>query len=273
MSLIGKKTLQTYSVEHSEPWLVSYADMMTLLFGFFVILYSFSQVDQERLDKFGEEMNKTFGKGDAKSAENPSTSSEARRLRALQLLVAMMNLGDDMDRAVGKIEKAANEATSQDAALKALRGKLQEGKKSEMFGMRLLAGADDDVVRIAIPDAFLFANGGSSVDQSAKEKLRLIARNIAELGQVVSVDVEGHTDSRQGKTNGNYGLSAARAAAVADELARGGLRAENLRTIGMGSSKPIFPEYSGSKPLTDNMARNRRVEIVVRKASLEKSLP
>jgi hypothetical protein len=105
--------------EHdNELWLVSYADMVTLLFGFFVILFSLSDLDDKKFDQMTARMAEAFKANDGKkSAETDAgVSTEARQLRALQMLVAMLNLGDSVDDAVPKIEKSFAEGKAVEGA-------------------------------------------------------------------------------------------------------------------------------------------------------------
>src|SRR5271170_1548655 len=98
--------------DHGGMWIVSYADMMTLLFGFFVILYSLSQVDEKKLSVVGKELAAAFrGEIEKKQSESQvGMLMEARQIRALQLLIAMLNLGENMDQAVDNIERRVAEA-------------------------------------------------------------------------------------------------------------------------------------------------------------------
>ena len=121
MSLLGKHSRVHQAgghPDHGELWLVSYADMMTLLFGFFVILYSLSAVDEKKMQAVGKQLAEAFG-GETEKVQSKSDVGmqlEARHLRALQLLVAMLNLGDNLEDAVGNIEKRAAEAKGMEAA-------------------------------------------------------------------------------------------------------------------------------------------------------------
>src|SRR3954469_3184543 len=105
--LIGKRHRGSGHEANEELWIVSYADMMTLLFGFFVILYSLSNVDDRKLSVVGKQLAAAFrGEVDHKDSKSEvGMLMEARQIRALQLLIAMLSLGENMDQAVDNIER------------------------------------------------------------------------------------------------------------------------------------------------------------------------
>ncbi len=270
--MIGSKKLASrHHDENGELWLVSYADMMTLLFGFFVILYSFSQVDQERLSSFGKEIAEAFGSKKAEKGESEGgVMSEARKQRALQLLVAVLNLGDDVNQGVEKIEKMASEAQARSELAKAVTAKMKPLAKDELKGIDVTEPDELDSVRIGINAKLLFEGGSAELLPEAKVRLRAIAGEISPLRDVVGLEIIGHTDARppgkSSKFQSNFQLSAARAAAVAGELQSAGLEGRQIKVIGMGGSLPLFPETSRDGKVNEaNMARNRRVEILVRR--------
>src|SRR4051794_26707088 len=98
--LIGKHKPES----HEEPWLVSYADMMTLLFGFFVILFSLSQMDENKFTSVGKQLAEAFKGQVDKNETEVGMIMEARQIRALQMMVAMLNLGD-MEKVVESVER------------------------------------------------------------------------------------------------------------------------------------------------------------------------
>jgi chemotaxis protein MotB len=272
--LVGQKSLaKAKHEEDGEAWLVSYADMMTLLFGFFVILYSFSQIDEDKLSKFGKDMAKALGgKVDKASSESEvGLSGESKEQRALQLLVAMFNLGESSDDAVRAIEKMAAGQTA-DSAMKSLEKDLKREAGATPGEVRR-TGEDlgEPTIEIILPGTLLFPSGSEVLTAAAKKRIATVAAAINRAGRLVSVDVVGHTDStpprHPGRYPDNWALSATRAAAVAEVLAENGVPKALLRVTGRADAEPLFVERRADGALIrENAAKNRRVHIVVVKA-------
>lgn len=260
--------------EEDVIWLVSYADMMTLLFGFFVILFIFSQVDQRKLSEFGREITKTFGEVSPQKTEKGGAEAgvmtETRQLRALQLLVAVLNLGDNVENAIQNVEKRLSNAQSATAAKEML---VDHIKNQSLAGYEVLKGAKDpdDIMEISIPVNTLFTSGSDVLAEDAKKKVKTLSKALSSVRGLVGIEVIGHTDSAPPKGSGlfqnNWALSSARAGAVAQELVNQGFDRKQIRVSGMSDLKPLFPEKNpdGSWNL-DNMAKNRRVHIILKRS-------
>jgi len=255
--------------EHvDELWLVSYADMMTLLFGFFVILFSFSTLDEKKFDQMTQKMGEVFDSTDAKktSESDVGVSSETRQVRALQMLVAMLNLGDHVDEFVSKVEKSF--AAGKDAeATKALVEKIAADDKGLVQSHR--SPDNFHTIELVLPDASLFPSGGYRLTNNATEKLKTLANELRSVPNLAEIEVAGHTDAQAPTHNplfdSNFTLSALRAGSVASTLIRFGVDDRKLTVRGMGSLKPLLPERDEQNRLIlRNMAKNRRVTIILR---------
>ena len=280
MGLLGKRfgnNMQRHgdNSEHAELWIVSYADMMTLLFGFFVILYSLSQVDDKKFSAVGKELAETFRGQVDKSETEVGQLMDARQIRALQMLLAMLNLGENVEQAVENIERKAAGAQSMDAARRMLIEDLKaKDQDATLESLRLNVTHKDDQVEIALPDTMLFESGTADLTPRAKVGLKRIAGFLTRIKGLASIEVIGHTDSlppsRSSKYPSNFALSAARAGAVTEEIMKHGVEGKNVATRGMASLQPLFPERrSDGSIIPDNLAKNRRVSILVKKAHYE----
>jgi chemotaxis protein MotB len=261
------------SDEGDELWIVSYADMVTLLFGFFVILYSFSTIDDKKFDQMSSNLAQAFkaSDGPARAADaSPLVEGETRHQRALRLVVSMMNIGEDLDLAIDKIENG--HVTRQELA------NAREILQEKFAGHDVAVKGKDDgtkrraepVLEVALPVSVLFRTGTNDILPKSRESLRDLAAALSDIDGIDEVAVSGHTDSRPPSKGApfesNWSLSAARAGAVAKVLIDSGVNPEVIRASGMADLSPLFPEYgAGGKPLLDNMEKNRRVQIVVRK--------
>ncbi len=262
--------------EEGEAWLVSYADMMTLLFGFFVIMYSMSATDDKKMAAIGKEIAEQFkGKTD-KTNTDTGILMEARQIRALQMLVALLNLGDNVEKAVETIEKIVAATKDIEAAKKILLKDIK-GKDKVVEELRMNILERDDAVELSLPDTMLFESGGAELKASAKSGLRKIVGYLNRIKGMTGLEIVGHTDSlppsRASKYPSNYSLSAARAGAVTEEFIKMGLNPKGVITRGMANLQPLFPERRADKTLiTENLAKNRRVSILIKKKHVNDSV-
>ncbi len=274
MAMVGrKKKFGRAPVAHGEElWVVSYADMMTLLFGFFVILYSLSQVDDKKFNAVGREIADAFGEKKKTEDSELGQINEQREIRALQYLIAMLNLGDNMEEAVDKIERAVHDSKDFDAAKQVMKEIVDAHKNGALSGIANKLPEKSEVTEIVLPDSMLFTSGRAELNPAAKATLGEIARLLAKVEGLAKVEVVGHTDSQRpsGKSpySSNWALSAARAGAVADELAKAGVPPKTLLTRGMADVQPLFPERGeGGRLIPENLVRNRRVHIILKRES------
>lgn len=276
MDLLGKNIKfhkRGVAPGESELWLVSYADMMTLLFGFFVILYSISAIDESRFNDVGRQLAEAF-RGDVEELKSQSEVGmlmQARQIRALQLLVAVLNLGETVEEAVDKIEKQVATQKNFAAAKAVLEEGMTTDKDSLLESLKAKITTYEDKVELAIPGGVLFRSGTADLMPEAKVGLQQIARYLHKLKDLVGVEIVGHTDSAPAASQSlypsNWSLSSARAGAVAEELVRNGVNPKILVTRGMASYQPLFPERRPNGAwIRENMSKNRRVHIIIRKS-------
>lgn len=255
-----------------NAWIFSYADMISLVLGFFIIMFSMSTLEEDKLEEFSRQMRKSLaGKEDDKEAEAiVGVDDESRQLRALQLLVSVLNIGQNMDDAVRKIEEIAEESADAEAA----KEQLMEEMKDESDAMRTLVmrgnKQKDIVVEIALPTEMLFRPGGDELNPKAKFELKKLADALSTIDELVEIKVVGHTDSTtpspRARYTNNWALSAARAGSVTKYLIESGINRDIVRSSGQADLQPLFPEYADDgKALVRNMAKNRRVQIIVKR--------
>lgn len=254
-----------------ELWIVSYADMVTLLFGFFVLLYSFSTLDDKKFDQMTEKMAEAFKYRDVKktSESEGGISEEARQTRAFQMLVSMLNLGDSLNEAIPKIEKSYSSGKSLENAKKLLTEKTAKDNKDLVASVEKSSNDQFQMVELVLPASALFPSGGYQLSKNAAISLQDIALDLRNVNDLAEIEVIGHTDSQAPAPSavykGNFGLSALRAEAVASVLTQYGVDKKRLTVRGMGDQRPLVPEYDKSgKPSPANMAKNRRVGILLK---------
>jgi len=261
--------------EEGEPWLISYADMMTLLFGFFVILFSLAQKDDNKMQAIGKELAESFKGSVDKTNADTGILMEARQIRALQMLVALLNLGDNVEKAVESVEKIVAGAKDMEAAKKILMKDLK-GKDKVVEELKMTVAETEDTIELSLPDTALFVSGGADLMPNAKLGLKKIAGHLQKIRGLSGIEVIGHTDSlppsRASKYPSNYALSAARAGSVTEELIKHGLVPKGIATRGMANLQPLFPERRADRSLIpENLSKNRRVSILIRKKKANES--
>jgi chemotaxis protein MotB len=240
--------------------------------GFFVILYSFSDVDKEKFDAIGQNMAKAF-KSNSMKTEDVSLESnmdeEVREIRALHLLVSMLQLGPDMKKNVALIEAASMEKKSEAAVNQYLDSRLKDlGKSLAHTTQKLESNLPSFDFQLA--DQALFDKGSAELTTEAFKKLRVIGSRLAQTPGLESIEVVGHTDSNRLKPDSpfktNFVLSSLRAGAVAEAFIQGGIAREKLRVSGMGDLMPLIVERdSDGRIIPANQAKNRRVQIILKK--------
>ncbi len=269
MSLLGSG--KHVGHEDGESWLVSYADMVTLLFGFFVILYSLSQVDETKFSEFQKEIAETFG-GEyvEKFGSEVGHVSANRQLRAFQMMMAMVSPGEDMNSVVKKIEKETQSDQAMGEISKAIK------KRMEKTDGVLRAGQANKelLIDLALPADTLFSSGSDQLMPAAKARIKEIADELVRMNGVLGIAVVGHSDSVQPPVRpgapDNWALSSLRASAVARALIANGVDRRGVSVSGVGDLEPLFAERGADgKIIKENLARNRRVHLIVKKAALD----
>lgn len=233
---MARKKKHPEHVNH-ERWLVSYADFITLLFAFFVVMFAVSQVDAKKLGRFTESFSKAVGidvfpeSGSSLLPHSPTPS-------------------------VTPVE-APGPSLPQE--LEQLRGKLVELERAQKLPGNLGVIVRRDELVIRLPEDLLFDAGDDALKEPMKRSLEPLAHELAT--HKVDVRVEGHTDDRPIHTarfRSNWDLSTARATAVVVVLAADGVAPNALAAAGYGEFRPI-----ASNDAEAGRKRNRRVDIVV----------
>jgi chemotaxis protein MotB len=232
----------------SMRWLLTYADMITLLVAFFVMLYALSILDLKKFQAVAGALRMNFG-GEEKTMPEGGTG--------------VLMPGPSADAAPAVISGAGIHHLS------AIAGKLREMVRAE--GLRGLIQVIEQergvIIRIA-SDGILFDMGSSELKAEALPLLQQTAKLLRE-GDL-QVRVEGHTCDlpiRSARFPSNWELSAARAAAVVRFLTTTGIPAKRLAAVGYADSQPLLAFTSD-----ENRRRNRRVDIVLLKDERQRLL-
>lgn len=233
--------------ENHERWVISYADLLTLLFAVFVVLYASSRVDTSKLAQASESMRWALhfkGEGGVTKMSlfrGPPTEGGCAT-----------NLG--MDAA----------ASTQKRVLEETRKKLEKSLKPFLLRKEktptVTIEIENGKIRLRLAAYRFFDPASAALRPEALAVLDAISDEIAEATQLIRV--EGHTDDgpiTSQRYRNNWDLSAARAATVVAYLEQAhGVSPARLSAAGLGSSHPLV-----SNDTPDNRELNRRIEIVL----------
>ncbi len=241
-----------------ERWLISYADFITLLFAFFVVMYSISQVNESKYRVLSETLNHVF------------TEAVPRTLDPIQV-------GDPQLRADPSVipdggEEEVDQAMNGDGAFDRTADLPQ---LSDLFEDEFSDLIDDDVItinsnefwlEIQLNASILFDTGDAEPSLQAESIFSDVAKILRDFDN--PVQVEGFTDNvpiRNAQFPSNWELSGARAAAVVKLLQQGQVGPDRLSAVGYGEHQPIADNTT-----EEGRAINRRVALMIARERAER---
>ena len=223
-------------------WMNTYADMVTLLLCFFVLLFAFSTLDAKKFDALAASLQTAFN-----IQPGGQTPSVAPNVYEGALL-------DGQGDTRHQTDSTATEKSHQVLAM------IQQAIKELNLETEIKTWVDERGVVVSISEQLLFDEGSAKIHPEARRILSKIGGILENLPNELAI--EGHTDPERPLNSiygDNWGLSAARAAMVTSYLNESiGIAAKRLRAIGLGSTSPKIPNDSPA-----NMRLNRRVDIVI----------
>ncbi len=234
-----------------ERWLVSYADLLTLLFAFFVVLFASSVSDKKKATAMAAAMQSAFAQHGVFDAHAPTPPLEQGASNSQGTPAPLM-----MPLQVAPGESGIAEA--QAALERALKDALGKGAGS----VSVHRGSDG--ITISLQEAGFFESGSAEVQPAMLPLLARIAKSLPDQ----DFRVEGHTDNvpvRPGHFRSNWELSTARAAAIAEAvLTHGTIAPQHISLAGYGEFRPVQ-----SNGTAEGRAANRRVDIVLTGSAMQ----
>ena len=235
--------------ENTDRWMVSYADFVTLLFAFFVVMYAISSVNEGKYRVLTDTMSAAFNVV-PKSIEPIQIGTEdniiGKHEKKSELIEEPVAVLPKSQRSYEKEMKQIAETVS-----KAVQPLIDKG---------LINVTQDKLwVEIEMNSNILFPSADSELEEEAYPALKAVAEVLKKLPN--SIDVEGHTDNvpiRNQQFPSNWELSAARAASVVHLFSRYGVNPRRLSSIGYSEYRP-----KSSNATAEGRLQNRRVKIVV----------
>jgi len=230
-----------------ERWLVSYADFITLLFAFFVVMFANSQVDRERVARVAESVKGAMEQGSLRIVMNGFLG------RSSQVKPTEKGLANAPGEVAGKsAQQAADLLPSLESLSKQFAGEIAEGKMLVTLTQRGLV--------VSMNEAAFFPPAEDTINPSTYSMVEKLAATVKSLPN--QVRMEGHTDAtpiRSARFRSNWELSAARAIALMELMtSRFGVPREKVAIAGYADTAPVAPNDTA-----EGRSRNRRVDIVI----------
>ncbi len=258
-----RRSRQEEEWENHERWLVSYADFITLLFAFFVVMYAISSVNEGKYKVLSQTLVSAFSghpwsptpiQGSASRAPTPSAA------------VQLPPLPKIVDATPGKMQNPADpshpvakQPPADDTRLDTLKKEMEALLQPLISKGSVLIHRSGLGVVIDLNAKILFPSAQAHLTPAAEQTLAQIAQVLAQVPY--QIQVNGFTNDLPINTAqypNNWALSAARAAAVVEIFTAHGVNPRHLVAAGYGKYHPVAPNDTAK-----GLAMNRRVSIVV----------
>ena len=251
----------------SPAWIVTFADLATLLLTFFILLLSFAEMDVEKYRAMANSMAVAFGSnqvlGDAVGG-SPLTLIESDTVSLPEPMETATDEPEFID------ERAEGDApTKIPAGVIDLASRMIEELEPEVASESLSVNYDESRVVIRFSEEATFRSGEAAIKPGMVPIIERVVEVLS--GCTGDVLVAGYTDDRpiaSGRYRSNWDLSAARAVSVVHELVLNRqVPAERVVAAGRAETNPLAPNDS-----PENRAKNRRVEIAIRNPQCDDSV-
>jgi chemotaxis protein MotB len=225
--------------DNEERWLLTYSDLITLLFVLFVVMYAISTTDVRKFVALAQSVSAAFN---------------ADVMQGQQAI----SINNGEDTTVQQDQSAAGTSPVQ-SDLKAIKAALEDYAIGQGLGGEVEVGVAPQGIVIRLNDALLFSSGRAHLDDHALKLVKQVVDIIKPLPNPIRI--EGNTDDQPPDGvlfTSNWDLSTARALAVLKAMVDMSMDPSRLSALGNAQYNPI-------KPNTDDASRakNRRVDIVV----------
>ncbi len=237
--------------ENLERWLISYADFITLLFAFFVVMYAISSVNEGKYRVLSDTLTAAFN-NTPKTLQPIQIGSEG--VTAEPSVLAPDELASQATSVIEPIQ-----TSEMDQTLEQMADDFEQAVRPLIEQDLISVKRDDLWIEIEINTSLLFVSGSADLEDEAVPVL-------SRLGAVLrrypnQIQVEGFTDNLPINNEifpSNWELSGARAASVVRVFTQQGVAADRMAAIGYGETRPVAENDSA-----EGRRRNRRVVLVI----------
>jgi chemotaxis protein MotB len=225
--------------ENEERWLLTYADMITLLMALFIVMYAISNTDIRKLTVLAQSLSAAFN-------ADVMTGQQA------------ISINDGQDTTLQEAQSASGASPVQ-SDLKAIQAALEDYAIGVGLGGEVEVGMAPQGIVIRLNDAMLFSSGRAHLDAHA---LNLVDRVVGIIGPLPNkIRIEGNTDDQAPDGvlySSNWDLSTDRALSVLKAMIEDGMDPGRLTAQGNAQYNPLAENKDDA-----SRAKNRRVDIVV----------
>ncbi len=235
--------------ENHERWLVSYADFITLLFAFFVVMYATSTNNEEKQKKFEESVRENL-KLSAGSGAGQAQGAGSNQVNLNELV-------PELNSPITAFPKQSGPKEVADYIDRSLNKKMEKAERE-----KVISGLRHDAVgvKISLAASRFFPTGSAKLKYSALKSLDQVADLIKDSDK--KIIIEGHTDNTPiagGSYESNWELASMRATSVVRYLIKyHKINPKNLAAISYADQKPIADNFT-----EEGRAKNRRIEVFI----------
>ncbi len=254
MSRRKLRAIEDDEINH-DRWLVSYADFITLLFAFFVVMYSIASVNNAKYETLAESLEEAFLPHEKKNTPEPQPIPEQSQPTTIQPIVLDNPTAEEKQ----KRQQLSDEILKERRGLKKVSENLEEVLEPYIDDNLVSVKRNDFWVELEMKSDLLFSSGEAELSQKAFPVLKKIAEVIRLLPNMINV--EGHTDNipiDNVDFPSNWDLSAARATSVVRQLIKNNIKPERLAVVGYGEFHPVADNNT-----EEGRFKNRRVLLVL----------
>lgn len=262
---MARKRKQEEEHENLERWLVSYADFITLLFAFFVIMYAISRVDEQKLGSAVESLQRALGSLVPVNITQRDAGAFLPQPAAPSVSVVTPEAEEPPSSEQGEFAKLAQELK---AEVEGAKGELDASRAAQLNQIKFLVDKRGLVIRV--PENFFFDSGQASLRPEIIPILSVLSKSLARIPN--HIRIEGHTDSvpiRTPQFPSNWELSTARATTIVRYLLTNfQFNPNRLSATGYAEFHPVAPNTT-----PEGRSQNRRVDVVVLSTEAAKAEP
>lgn len=222
--MIRRRPFEDEDDENQDRWLISYADLITLLFAFFVVMYATSTIN---LNKYRDVSNAVVTAFQGTPGQTPPPDATANPSRSVTTVLKPLPLAHIYQ------EKKLRDQESVRHIGQLLANDLHDSIEQKQLAIY----QNQRGLQIEIQSQWLFDANGQQLSASAQSLLKILSLRLT--SDYRMVQVEGHTDGESSSDHAQWEKSALQAARVADMLVRQGFPAKQLMAAGFANTQPL----------------------------------
>lgn len=244
-----------------EAWISSFADMMCLLLGFFMILYSLSFIDDRQFYTMGKSIASTFSKGSNKKASSPTSEPrEQNESKAFRILASIMNLGDP-GQAAANIRKAYDKAKTYEEAEIVIKDQMEKnGVDAEKLREKYVRSNQIEYFEFNIPLQI------GELTTENRLVLDAIGKYIIDEGDTFEIDIIGNAAEKKASSKiAGLQQGVRLASKTAEYLINRGVPIDQIKISSKGQSNRAKLKDDGKKNPRKQKIDDDRIQILIKR--------